>query len=215
MQWSEIESPIEFKTDDPQRELYQVVEKYLGEMAGPVDYLNRCNAADCVSNASTEKARRADSLVKAIHQIDRANLDDLQRIGVEPDVIYMRVLMGDEPDIHYTLLRNKSYKSLNSLLSMGDPQARDPANDTYTVLRDFSGSYPNFYMVVPYEQLEDAMEEFSTVDTLDGYQTMMAKYGIRRTNRRFWENADWFQQQYAEEQPVEAGILDLNRYGNF
>jgi hypothetical protein len=44
------------------------------------------------------------------------------------------------------------------------------------------------------------------------YQQYVAKYAIRRTNDSFWEHSDWFQQKYAEAEPVEAGVLDLSRY---
>jgi hypothetical protein len=31
-------------------------------------------------------------------------------------------------------------------------------------------------------------------------------------NERFWETYDWFQQQLNENDPVHAGLYDLNRY---
>ncbi|MFV9616804.1 MAG: fatty acid cis/trans isomerase, partial [Gammaproteobacteria bacterium] len=34
------------------------------------------------------------------------------------------------------------------------------------------------------------------------------------TSEDFWLHADWFNQQYAREQPVLSGIFDLNRYQN-
>ncbi len=42
----------------------------------------------------------------------------------------------------------------------------------------------------------------------------MALYGVRRTNPDFWRDADWFQREYRRLEPVQAGILDLNRYRN-
>jgi hypothetical protein len=125
------------------------------------------------------------------------------------------VRVDGEPDIHYTILRNKSYRSLSSLLDSGDNSQRDPENDTYTVIRGFSGSYPNFFLVVDLEQLEEAMYEFRTVRSLEDYQKLVAKYGIRRTNPEFWEHSDWFHKKYAEQRPLEWGAFDLNRYGNF
>jgi hypothetical protein len=39
-------------------------------------------------------------------------------------------------------------------------------------------------------------------------------YGVRRTSDAFWETADWFQDYYAQQEPLLYGILDLNRYAN-
>ena len=216
MAWSQIESPIDFKTDDPQRELYQLIEQHLGPVAGPVDFLNRCDETQCVSDGKTEKVRQADAITKLIHNIDRAVLkEDIEYIGIAPDNIFLRVRIDDEPDIHYTILRNKSYQNLSSLLDDGDSQLRDPVNDTYTIIRGFSGSYPNFFLSVPFNGLEQHIDEFVSINSLQNYQKFIARYGVRRTNPDFWEQSDWFHDQYRAQKPLEYGTFDLNRYGNY
>ena len=46
------------------------------------------------------------------------------------------------------------------------------------------------------------------------YERFVGLYGIRRTNTRFWEAADWFQDRHALQEPVLSGLFDLNRYHN-
>ena len=92
---------------------------------------------------------------------------------------------------------------------------RDPVNDTYTVIRGFSGSYPNFFLSVPFNELEQHIEEFASINSLKNYQKFIARYGVRRTNPDFWEQSDWFHAQYRAQQPLEYGSFDLNRYGNY
>ncbi|MGI9291847.1 MAG: fatty acid cis/trans isomerase [Gammaproteobacteria bacterium] len=216
MIWLELESPITYLSSDPQRELYELIETYLGDVAGQVDYLNRCERPECASTGKTAKVREADRIMKRLHEKDREALqEESEYLGVAPDIMYVRVLMDDEPDINYTILRNKSYTNLTSFLGDGDGVNRDPVNDTYTILRQFSGSYPNFFLVVPFDELEGAVEEMNTIVSLDEYQSLVARYGVRRTNTDFWEHSDWFNDRYAEEQPIEHGVLDLLRYGNY
>ena len=220
MSWMTIESPIDFQTDDPQLELYQLIEEFLGEVAGPVDYLNRCNTDNCVSSGATEKVRLADKIFKqepSWRDGSKANAATIDPgyIGVAPDNVFVRVRMEGESDIHYTILRNKSYTNLGSLLDKGNASNRDPSKDTYTIIRGFSGSYPNFFLVVDYKDLKEFTENFESVTNLDEYQEFIARYGIRRTNQDFWMHSDWFQQRYAEEKPLEYGAFDLNRYGNY
>jgi hypothetical protein len=47
---------------------------------------------------------------------------------------------------------------------------------------------------------------------VEDYAAFVARYGIRRTDRRFWETADWLREDLARKSPVEAGVYDLGRY---
>jgi len=91
---------------------------------------------------------------------------------------------------------------------------RDYAHDTLTVVRGLEGSYPNFFFEVEPGELEDFSYRYVNIKTLDDYERFVGIYGIRRTNDSFWETADWFQDKYAEQEPVQSGLFDLNRYAN-
>ena len=40
----------------------------------------------------------------------------------------------------------------------------------------------------------------------------LKQYGINRSREDFWQHYDWLQQRFLQDQPVRAGIFDLNRY---
>ena len=40
----------------------------------------------------------------------------------------------------------------------------------------------------------------------------LKKYAISRSNKGFWNYVDWFQNKLYEEDPLNAGLYDLNRY---
>ncbi|MCP3999311.1 MAG: isomerase [Gammaproteobacteria bacterium] len=209
MEWNAIESPITFKTDDPQKELYDQTIVHLGDAAGGVDYLNRCDTDDCVSDGATPMIRTADAKIRRLHESEPRSIVN------SPDLTYLRVLLEGEEDIHYSLMVNKSYKNLSSLLASEDSLRRDQENDTLTVVRGFSGSYPNVFLVVPFDRLEEFVADTMAPKNLDEYQLYVAKYAIRRTNSSFWEYSDWFQKRYFKSKPVEAGVLDLSRYSPY
>ena len=216
MIWSQIESPIAFVTDDPQRELYELIEIHLGPVAGPVDYLNRCRKPGCESGGSTAAVRDTDKIMRTLHKISREKLsEDQGYLAAAPDVLFVRVQLDSEDDVHYTILRNKSYDNLTSLLEPGDTPARDAGSDTFTVLRGFSGSYPNFFLSAQHDELPQMLEQFMAIDSIEQYQKFIARFGVRRTQPDFWAMSDWFHARYRAEQPVEYGVFDLNRYGNY
>jgi len=68
--------------------------------------------------------------------------------------------------------------------------------------------------VLKLHDIESFIEQYNTINTLNEYESFVARFGIRRTNEDFWLHADWFNQQHLREQPVKAGIFDLSRYQN-
>ena len=139
-----------------------------------------------------------------------------ERLRAFPDAAFVRIKTDNpETDLAYTLIRNKAYLSVTSLLADESKRDnRDYAHDTLTVVRGMEGSYPNFFFVVEPDELEDFTDRIININTLDDYERFAGIYRIRRTNDSFWETADWFQDEYAEQLPVRSGLFDLNRYAN-
>lgn len=210
MKWLNKELVNGYKTDDPQRELYLSIEKYLGTVAGDGDFINRCDKNNC--KKSKEKNRlRIDRAMKKATEMDGEIVQFL------PDLTYVRVLMGGSPehDRAYTLIYNKAYKSVSSFLQSETlTEGRDYQFDTQTILPWLEGSYPNFFYVVRLEEIEEFVEQYNAISNREEYEDLVMRFGIRRTNEDFWLHADWFNQQYLREQPVLSGIFDLNRYQN-
>ena len=199
-----------YQTDNPQLELYQQMEQYLGSLAGDGDYINRCTTDKCAPKVS-KNILRADKAMQRVAKMDGLIIEFL------PDVAFVRVKMDAKPeqDLAYTMISNKAYKSVSSMFEgekIGD--RRDYQYDTQTVVRWLEGSYPDFFYVVELEDIERFVEAYNAIENRQQYEAFVARYGQRRTSEDFWLHADWFNQQYAREQPILSGIFDLNRYQN-
>jgi len=210
MEWLDVEVVTGYKTDKPQLELYDHIEKRLGPLTGGRNYLDRHEQTPATDAQNGTIAQQADT---AMHTIAGIKGESLR---VFPDVAFVRIKTGSpETDLAYTLIRNKAYLSVTSLLAdERNRDNRDYVHDTLTVVRGLEGSYPNFFFVVEPEELDDFTSRIINITTLDEYERFAGIYGIRRTNDSFWETADWFQDEYAEEEPVLSGLFDLNRYAN-
>ena len=148
--WLSKEFVTGYKTNNPQLELYQQFERYLGSLTGDGDYINCCANENCKPKVK-QNVLRAD---KAMQQA--AKMDGLV-VQILPDVAFVRVMMGGKPedDLAYTMISNKSYKNVTSLFA--DEKAinqRDYEEDTQTVVRWLEGSYPNFFYVVALDEIE-------------------------------------------------------------
>jgi hypothetical protein len=206
--WMHEELITGFRTDNQKLEAFKAIETHLGSMAGPQDYLNRCNTGVCSPPGATPAEQRAHTALRDIASLRGAQL------RVFPDVAFVRVEQSDAADLAYTLIYNKGYTNITSFLEDEQTPNRDTSQDTLTVLEGFSGTYPNFFFSVPIEQINDFADRIRKVDSMDGYNELVALYGVRRTNEKFWPMSDWAHARYRQDEPLESGIFDLNRYEN-
>ncbi len=209
--WFNQEFVTGYQTDDPQREFYQYLERYLDPLSGGVDFMNRCDDLDCpVPDVSPERLRVERAMRRAV---------ELNGVMIQymPEVALLRVRMGGDPadDLSYSLISNKAYKTVSSMFLTEKPgNQRDYAYDTQTVVPFIAGSYPDFFYEVDFKDIDDFAERYTTLTNRDQYEQFVARFGVRRTDSRFWAASDWFNQRYRTEKPLTAGILDLNRYQN-
>jgi len=204
--WLDVESVTGYRTDDPQRELYRHLENRLSTLETTDDPLNRCTAQPCARKGADAIELRVDRALTQIARIDSAHL------RVFPDLTFVRIRVDRGRDLAYTIVLNKGYKNLTSIFE--DEDNRDLDDDTLTVLKGLEGSYPNFFFVVDLDEIESFAGRYAAIRTREDYERFVALYGIRRTNADFWAVADWFHDRYAEQEPLRAGLFDLNRYHN-
>lgn len=205
--WLDVDSVDGYQTDDTQRELYRALEANLAKVIQRVDYINRCDSPECEESMPDQTGLDVDTAMRKLVLVSGEVLE------VFPDVSFIRVLSSNgEDDLAYTLIRNKAYTNISSML--GNTEQRDRSNDTLTVLKGLEGSYPNFFFVVEREEIDAFVDRFISITDRKAYEAFVALYGVRRTNQDFWQHADWFHEWGLKNQPVVTGIYDLNRYRN-
>jgi len=200
-----------YRSDNPQRELYQQLERRTGGTNLHADNINRCRSKPCQKPYVNTAVKRVDEALRG------ATGTRGEKVAVLPDAAFLRVRLGSKPeeDLAYTLINNKAYKHVRSMFAdekIGD--RRDFDNDTLTIVKWLEGSYPNFFYQVELNDIEAFVSHYNGIKDRDGYEQFVARYGVRRTDSRFWAASDWFNKRYAREQPIQSGLFDLNRYEN-
>ena len=202
----DIKSGLNADPEEPVKSALTIIDEYLGpQITGGADPINRCGE-DCIDNS------RPDLLMMntALRQI--ASIKGSQ-LKIFPDNSFLRIrTQADQPDLAYSIILNKGYSNLNSILESEDK--RDTSDDTLTILPGLEGSYPNFFYSVDLENISQFAEDAKNIQNRDDYERFVAKYGIRRTDERFWAISDWFHAIAEDQNPIESGIYDLNRYRN-
>ncbi len=210
MNWLKKDLVTGYISARPQRELYLRLEKHMSAISGN-DFINRCYIGDCTGSTVDDPQQRVTRAMKKA-----AKMDGLI-VSVLPDLAFVRVKMGGKPeaDLAYSMISNKAYKSVSSMFSDEElNQRRDFSEDTQTVVPWLEGAYPNFFYVVELDDIEKFVTEYNAITNREQYEIFVARFGIRRTDERFWEMSDWFNARFRQEQPLRSGIFDLNRYQN-
>jgi hypothetical protein len=189
------ETGIGFKTQDPLAELYGMMKAY----AAPVSTQRYAIAGSGVSGAPLR------------------SLTDLSRIRGRaishlPEASFLTVRDAAGSDYHFTLLSNSAHSNVAELL--GDTKHRLPDEDDLTLVNGFIGAYPNAFFMVHAADLPGFIEAVKRLMSEADYQKLLARYGIRRTDERFWAHSDALQLAYRRWAPKEAGLFDYNRFEN-
>ncbi len=206
--WLNVNVVTGYRSNHPQKELYRHILQRLTAVAAKEDPYNRCHEPACTQPLDQSATSIADAAMTRIAHVQGEILDVL------PDVSFVRIRTGGDPedDLAYTLIHNKAYKNILSLLEKDS--LRDHGSDTLTVIKGLEGSYPNFFFVVELRDMEEFAAHLASMNKPSDYRRLVERFGIRRTSGRFWETADWFQDYYRRESPLYSGIYDLNRYHN-
>ncbi len=200
---------IRFKPGDVKAQLLERILARGAAVAGPPDTLNRCGKPPCVRADATPEERRVEIELQRLASLKGAWVANL------PEVSLLRVRVDESGtrDLVYSLIHNDAYT--NVAFMFGGDARRVSVDDTVTVVRGQFGSYPNFFFAVDLAHTGEFVDALRGVGTTSQFEGFVDRYGIRRTDARFWATSDWLREDLRRAQPIQAGIYDFGRYGNF
>ena len=182
---------IHYTSNDPKMELYQKLKSYLGPVSESPHNI------------------RAQKLPAHKHQL----YEKLQSTKGKPISFLPPTMIIHIPDLGlFTLVHNSAYSNLSSLF--GEDKRRIPTEDDLTIARGIIGAYPNSFMRVEEQQLDDFIKRVQALDSEEDYRVLRDIYGVRRSNPDFWAFSDKVHQLYRQSEPDEAALLDYNRLEN-
>lgn len=182
---------IHYTSANPKLELYQKLKSYLGPVS------------ESPHNISAQKLPAHKQLL----------YEKLESTKGKPISFLPPTMIIDIPNLGlFTLVHNSAYSNLSSLF--GEDKRRVPAEDDLTIARGIIGAYPNSFMQVEEQQLDDFVTRIQTLDSEEDYRVLRDIYGVRRSNPDFWAFSDKVHQLYRQNEPDEAALLDYNRLEN-
>lgn len=188
-------SSVVYKTDNPKAELFDMLEEKLKPI------LN-----DRYKIVDTGFAPKHEVLLQ---QVDSIKGEGLQYV---PQLVMMMIKAQSGEEQLFTMIHNNSHTNISSLFN--EESNRDYENDDLTLVRGVVGSYPAAFLELDEAQIPQLVSMLQAIETEEDYVALLDKFAVRRSSSDFWPFSDRVHQWYQQNQPIEFGLLDYNRFEN-
>ncbi|HAS8199801.1 TPA: 9-hexadecenoic acid cis-trans isomerase [Vibrio vulnificus] len=186
---------VVYKTDDPKSELFDILRRQVSPILNA-----RYEIVDTGMSVKNE------ALLKSLNLVKGENLLPI------PQITMLMVKADTGKEQLYTLLHNNAHLNISSLFN--EEKNRDPANDSLTIVRGVVGSYPAAFFSLNENQVAEFVQIITAMESEQDYVKLLDKFAIRRSSTNFWSFSDKVHTWYRNDQPIEFGLLDYNRFEN-
>ncbi len=188
------ETGIRYVSNDPLAELYGMLKKHAAPVA-PARYEITASGLDAA--ARRELMRLASLRGRALSQLPEAAILTVGDAGGEH---------------HFSLIANRAHSNVAELFD--EAERRLPDEDTLLVVNGFVPAYPNAFFKLEAAELAPFVDAVARLASEGDYRALADRWGIRRTDARFWAHSDSLHAAWHAWAPKEAGLLDYNRFEN-
>ncbi len=208
----EIATGIDFHTDEPKREFIETLVRFhfLRDTKIDFDKVNYLYTGQQYPSIPSEYNNINDYL-QAFKAVSRPGVSFFTHVDDhEANIAYVRIRNPKGEDAVVSIVINRWHD--NVAFMYGEELKLDPKKDNADFIPGFIGSYPNYFLDVEVDDLPEFFEMLKNYDGSAAYRKKFSRFGVNRSDPKFWEIYDWFQARFKHDEPVQAGLFDLNRY---
>jgi len=195
--------------DDPKRQFSEQLLQHFGTLNARPDPINRCSGEHCHRDGLAADLQQAEQALSRLASRPASQLNVIHHL---PEATLLRVEGDNGRREVYSLLRNRAHSNVAFML--GEELRYQPRLDTLTIYPEVLTSYPNFMFSVPAGQVPEFVTALEQVSDTATFDKVVERWGIRRTHPQFWRYFHDLTAHIREQDPQEAGVLDMNRYQN-
>lgn len=205
-----IQTAEQYETKSEKDELAtKILTRFASVNANAEDKLNRCNGEHCFRKNQPLWIQKID---EQLAQLSGKEASFIAGLSSLPEMTFLRVKNEQNERTVYSIIRNRAHS--NVAFIFGESLRHQPEKDTLTIYPGIAGSYPNFIFDVPNTQIADFAEQLKSANNAERFEELVKQWGVRRTHPDFWEILHDLTAWHQEQQPLEAGVFDINRYAN-
>ena len=204
---------IKYTTSDPNKEFPEKLLSLFADISGPPDIINRCEGQECWTPNWREFG--SEKTIAALRGLSVSAARDHEKLSYKillPELTLLRIDREIGFPLFYSIARNRYHKNVAFVLA--ELQTLVPQKDTVTIYPEILGSYPNLTFRVKEHEIDKFANALLQVRSSEQFEAVVDKWGIRRTHPDFWQVIASFLTHMKRTAPIQAGVLDVNRYGN-
>ncbi|WP_333983827.1 fatty acid cis/trans isomerase [Ectopseudomonas khazarica] len=194
--------------DPKQQFAEQLLARYATLNARP-DPINRCKGARCYREGLSKDLQHVEQTLARLTGRPAGGLKVIDQL---PESTMLRVELDDGSREIYSVLRNRAHSNVAFML--GEELRYQPRLDTLTIYPEVLSSYPNFLFRLPASEIDEFVRQMEGVTDQASFERIVERWGIRRSHPEFWRYFHDLSEHIRATQPLEAGVLDMNRYEN-
>lgn len=205
------DTPTALKLDekDPKRDFANQLLARYGDLNARPDPINRCAGAYCSRPGVAPVFQGAEQVLSGLVSRPAAGLKVIDQL---PEATMLRIEAPDGRREVYSLLRNRAHSNVAFML--GEAYRYQPGLDTLTLYPGVLSSYPNFMFNLPAADVPAFVAAMEQARDQAAFERIVQRWGVRRSHPQFWRYFHDLNDYIKETEPVEAGVLDMNRYEN-
>ncbi|WP_208530970.1 fatty acid cis/trans isomerase, partial [Pseudomonas aeruginosa] len=193
----------------PKKAFAEELLRRYGDLNARPDPINRCLDGNCYRPGIDRELQDAEQAFSRLVSRPAAGLKVIERF---PEATMLRIRTSSGKREVYTVLRNRAHSNVAFML--GESLRYQPGLDTLTIYPGVLSSYPNFMFDLPATDAEAFVGALEAAKSSEDFDKVVERWGVRRSNPRFWSYFHDLEAYIRETEPVEAGALDMNRYEN-
>ncbi len=189
------ESGMRYRTSDHLGELYRAMAERMAPLRDPALDWKKTGLAP----AEVEQMRQL-SKIRGIPA------------SVMPELSLLLLRRPGERLQIVSLVRNSAHSNVSQMFD--EEERRRPQEDTLLALDGMIGAYPNALFAVDPEKLPEFVAAVARLSDEAGLVKLTDRFGVRRSDPRFWPTSDALHAEWRRMAPREAAILDYSRLDN-
>jgi hypothetical protein len=205
---SDVQSAINYKTNDFKEEFIQKTFEYLDIKKDSINFIEK----NYITSEIKEKYQNKEEIEETFKSLTLPNSSELIKTfsDSKSNLAHIRIKMNNEKSLVYSMIINRWHENVSLLFS--EESRLDSTKDTVNYIEGFKGSYPNVYVEVKQDDLNEFFNLLKNYKDTDINKKKILKFVINRANPNFWKSFDWFNSEFKRKDSLNYGLMDLNRY---
>jgi hypothetical protein len=205
---SELNSSIKYNTNKFKEEFIENVFNHTKIKKDTINFIGNTNI-DSNIKAKYHTKKQIEETLKSLTLPNSSKAIKIFKDS-KSNLAHIRIKMNNGKDLVYSMVINRWHKNVALLFS--ENSRLDSAKDTVNFIEGFVGSYPNAYIEVKQDDLNEFFNLLKNYEDNEINKKKIFKFVINRANSKFWNSFDWFNNEFKKRDSLNFGLMDLNRY---